>query len=149
MTTVDRYSLQLRVVGYSALALFARATDGSQPEDRAERAIAANEGAFQLPLWPAHPPLSGPLCAGALHARPRLPCASVLVRVAPAADLRSQKCALSPSTPHAAHLSAAILSDCPLHTTSRAVREVSYYDGRESCWSGEVGEIPLERLRCS
>eukprot|EP00892_Ulva_mutabilis_P007913 jgi/Ulvmu1/5494/UM023_0030.1 len=91
VATVDRFSQQLRVVGYSALPLFARAADGTQPEDPADRSITPNAGAFQLPLWPAHPPLTGPLCAAVLHARPRLPCASVLVRVMPDAELRSNK----------------------------------------------------------
>ena len=93
VTTVDRFSFQLCVVGYSVLPLFARAADGAQPEASADRDIAPNAGAFQLPLWPAHPPLSGALRAGAMHARPRLPCASLLVRVMPADELRSNQCA--------------------------------------------------------
>lgn len=91
VTTLDRSTLELSVLGYSVLPVFCRASDGSQPTDKGDAQVCINAGGFQLPLWPTYPPSSGALRAAALSARPRLPCTSVLLRIMTPPEARAQR----------------------------------------------------------
>lgn len=91
VTTLDRSTLELSVLGYSVLPVFCRAADGSQPTDKGDARVCINAGGFQLPLWPTYPPSSGALRAAALQARPRLPCTSVTLRIMTPAEARPQR----------------------------------------------------------
>ena len=93
VTTLDRSNLELSVLGYSVLPVFCMASDGSQPKDKSDLRVCINAGGFQLPVWPTYPPSSGPLRAAALQSRPRLPCASVLLRIMTPAEAKPLRCA--------------------------------------------------------
>lgn len=93
VVTVDVFSQELSVIGYAALPVFALMADGTQPMKASERAYALNRGGFQLPLWLQPPPLHGRLSAKAMHHLPRLPCASVLLRVLTVSEADGARCA--------------------------------------------------------
>ncbi|XP_035270927.1 uncharacterized protein ccdc17 isoform X3 [Anguilla anguilla] len=82
--TVDRFSLRMVLVGWTALGLFVESGSETQPSvDTGALQISLNEGAHQLRLYHTGPDPDKPLCTKALSsASRRVPCATVLVRVA-------------------------------------------------------------------
>jgi hypothetical protein len=109
MTTVEARTNVLKVIGYTAVALFGRSVDGSQPSNRKVLDFAINRGGFQLPLWPVQPPLSGSLNAASMHDMPHLPCASLLVRVMSVTEAKAGRCGTTvPLTLTFIHLSCSL-----------------------------------------
>ncbi|KAJ8376289.1 hypothetical protein SKAU_G00068690 [Synaphobranchus kaupii] len=81
--TVDRFSLKMVLVGWTALGLFVESGSETQPSvDTGALQISLNEGAHQLRLYHSGPDPDKPLSTKALSsASRRVPCATVLVRV--------------------------------------------------------------------
>ncbi|KAG1676617.1 hypothetical protein FOA52_008746 [Chlamydomonas sp. UWO 241] len=79
--TVCRWTRQQRVVGYAALPLFSDPRTGEQPASKNVRDYVLNQGSFQIPLHIAPPAPSAAFRGDSLEGVPRLPCASLLVRV--------------------------------------------------------------------
>lgn len=92
MTTVEAGSQEIKVVGYSALALFAVSDDGSQPAVRSVRDFGINKGAVQLPLWPVKAQPQARVHADMLQEEQRLLCASLLVRVMTVSEAKAGRC---------------------------------------------------------
>ncbi|XP_061096358.1 uncharacterized protein LOC133127456 [Conger conger] len=82
--TVDRFSLRMVLIGWTALGLFVESGSETQPGvDTGALQISLNEGAHQLRLYHSGPDPDKPLSTKALSsASRRVPCATVLVRVA-------------------------------------------------------------------
>lgn len=78
---MERYSRALRVVGFAVLNVFLDPKEGGQPVSRSIQDFVLNQGAFQLPLHAGPPKTSGPLRSTSLDGVPRVPCASLLVRL--------------------------------------------------------------------
>ncbi|KAJ8277881.1 hypothetical protein GJAV_G00081220 [Gymnothorax javanicus] len=81
--TVDRFSLKMVLVGWTALGLFVESGSEIQPSvDTAALQISLNEGAHQLRLYHSGPDPEKPLSAKALSSSSRyVPCATLLIRV--------------------------------------------------------------------
>lgn len=79
--TICRYERQQKVVGYAALPLFIDPGSQAQPASRNTREYILNQGSFQIPLHIAPPPPYAPFRGDALLPVPRVPCASLLVRI--------------------------------------------------------------------
>ncbi|WIA19544.1 hypothetical protein OEZ85_004153 [Tetradesmus obliquus] len=79
--TIERTSGVLRVVGFALLGLFLDPKAGGQPVSRSIQDYVLNQGAFQVPLHAGAPSSSGPLRGTSLDDIPRLPCASLLLRI--------------------------------------------------------------------
>ncbi|KAJ8392508.1 hypothetical protein AAFF_G00073860 [Aldrovandia affinis] len=81
--TVDRFSLKMVLVGWTALGLFVESGSETQPSvDTGALQISLNEGAHQLRVYHSGPDPNKPLSTKALSsASRRVPCATVLVRV--------------------------------------------------------------------
>jgi hypothetical protein len=86
---VDSSDQALRVVGYALLAAFSEPDQPTvQPADPNAQEYRLNAGHFQLPLYQVPPAAGGPngdLTAAKCDGMPRVPCATLLVRVLPAA----------------------------------------------------------------
>lgn len=85
--TVDKFTQKVGAVGYGVLNLFvdAASRDKAQPANQNVKDYVVNTGGFELKLHKAPPSRSNPLTAGALDATPAVPCATLLVRLRPAA----------------------------------------------------------------
>jgi hypothetical protein len=87
--TLESHSHTLQVAGYAVFNLFAylRGTSDSQPGvvpppvGVRESDLVLNAGAFQLPLHQVPPSRTNPLTAKCLEASPRVPCATICLRV--------------------------------------------------------------------
>jgi len=79
--TVCRWERQQRVIGYAALPLFMDPKTQQQPASKNIRDYVLNQGAFQVPLHIAPPPPGQMFSGTSLESVPRLPCASLLVRI--------------------------------------------------------------------
>ncbi|KAI1892076.1 hypothetical protein AGOR_G00150250 [Albula goreensis] len=82
--TVDRFSLRMVLVGWTALGLFVESGSETQPSiDTGALQVSLNEGAHQLRLYHSGPDPDQPLSTKALTSAGRwVPCSTVLVRVA-------------------------------------------------------------------
>ncbi|KAG9350992.1 hypothetical protein JZ751_024881, partial [Albula glossodonta] len=82
--TVDRFSLRMVLVGWTALGLFVESGSETQPSiDTGALQVSLNEGAHQLRLYRSGPDPDQPLSTKALTSAGRwVPCSTVLVRVA-------------------------------------------------------------------
>ena len=93
VTTVESGSHEVKVVGYTCLALFAATEDGAQPSTRSVRDFGLNKGAVQLPLWPVKAAPQARMHASMLQNEPRLLCASLLVRLMTVGEAKAGRCA--------------------------------------------------------
>ena len=79
---VDRYTKETVVIGYCALPAFLLADgSGKQPEKSTEQDYHLNAGSFQVALHQRLPERTAPLFASFLDNIPRVPCATLLVRL--------------------------------------------------------------------
>ena len=88
---IERKSNMMRVVGYCGLNVFTNALDGQQPKHIAgnpANAYALNAGSFQLPLFRTPPSTDDDFNADAFAYSKRVPCATLLLRIVPAAGDR-------------------------------------------------------------
>ncbi|CAM9304294.1 unnamed protein product, partial [Hapterophycus canaliculatus] len=81
--TLDRFSSEVRVVGYALLAIFMDPS-GNQPTNASADGAFLREGNYQVPLYQRAPPDMRRVTSTSLNKCRRVPCASVLVRVKPA-----------------------------------------------------------------
>ena len=85
--TVDKFTKKVGTVGYAVLNIFvdAASRDKAQPATQNVKDFVVNTGGFEIRLHKAPPPRSAPLSADALNETPAVPCATLLVRLRPAA----------------------------------------------------------------
>eukprot|EP00736_Rhodelphis_marinus_P000725 Rmarinus@m.14722 len=84
LTTLESSSAKRQVVGFAVLNLFCESPGGKgrkQPVDSTVREFGLNAGLFQLPLHSRGPLPGQPFSVGSLVDAPRVPGASVLVRL--------------------------------------------------------------------
>ncbi|KAF5840443.1 hypothetical protein DUNSADRAFT_16675 [Dunaliella salina] len=80
--TVERWSRQLRVVGFACLPVFVDSKTSQQPLSKNVRDYVLNKGAFQIPIHTSLSPATAPFRGDSLESSvPRVPCASLLVRI--------------------------------------------------------------------
>lgn len=79
---IDRYTKETVVIGYCALPAFLLADgSGKQPEKSTEQDYHLNAGSFQVALTQQLPPRTLPLSGTFLESLPRVPCATLLIRL--------------------------------------------------------------------
>ncbi|KAL2918992.1 hypothetical protein HK105_201262 [Polyrhizophydium stewartii] len=82
--TIDRALRRKRLVGTAVLNIFVDPTTKEQPESRVPLdAVCINEGSFQIPIYATSIESGAPISLSVLDATPRVPCASLLVRLLP------------------------------------------------------------------
>ncbi|KAI8918898.1 hypothetical protein BC831DRAFT_481951 [Entophlyctis helioformis] len=80
--SIDNYAVRRRLVGSAALNLFNDATTMTQPESRATADTSlVNAGAFQIPIYSVDFDKAAPLRVNKLGSTPRVPCATLLIRL--------------------------------------------------------------------
>nr|XP_033771786.1 coiled-coil domain-containing protein 17 isoform X2 [Geotrypetes seraphini] len=91
--SIERFSLQLVLIGWAALNLFVESGTQNFPKvDSGGVQVSLNEGAHQLRLYHRGPALDQPLSVQALtHGGRYIPCASLLVRVVKAPVDKAQR----------------------------------------------------------
>ncbi|KAK9815471.1 hypothetical protein WJX72_004235 [[Myrmecia] bisecta] len=90
--TVERESRELRCVGYAALPLFIDPRENGQPVRKNINDYVLNQGGFQIPLHIAPPDRDDPTFKGSsLEGSPRVPCASILLRLLDMNSARHQR----------------------------------------------------------
>eukprot|EP00903_Cladosiphon_okamuranus_P014233 g13222.t1 len=88
--TLDRFSSEHRAVGYALVAIFMDPS-GNQPTNAKAEGAFLREGNYQVPLYQKPPPDMRRVTSKSLDKCPRVPCASVLVRVKPASKTPAGK----------------------------------------------------------
>lgn len=78
---VERDSLQLFNVGFSLLNMYIDVETRAQPEPTSTNEYRLNRGAFQLPIHPGSPDLAQEFSVRSYASLPRIPCATVLMRI--------------------------------------------------------------------
>eukprot|EP00752_Nemacystus_decipiens_P005082 g4612.t2 len=88
--TLDRFSSEHRAVGYALVAIFMDPS-GDQPTNAKADGAFLREGNYQVPLYQKPPPDMRRVTSKSLEKCPRVPCASILVRIKPASKSSAGK----------------------------------------------------------
>lgn len=97
--TIDRKTKRYRVVGTTVLNIFVDLETGGAAANPECASYALNDGGFQIPLYFGTIPIDGNVFADTYSTRkPRVPCASLLVRIVPAVQSADKRTVLSTAT---------------------------------------------------
>ncbi|KMS94363.1 hypothetical protein BVRB_022160 [Beta vulgaris subsp. vulgaris] len=111
---IERDSRKLKFVGVAALNVFTVRGAQAQPTQAQQQEFCLNSGNFQLPLYAELVRSKDVFLASSYSNLPRIPCATVLVRIVPAAKSKDLGEVLSTSTtPESAWVEKGLVSPAP------------------------------------
>ena len=91
--TIEKGTSQQRTVGYVVFPFFLDPETGEVPTSVGAKGYRLREGGYQMPVHAAHASMGGGFSLAELQSRPKLPCASMLIRalVANRADMPANR----------------------------------------------------------